>query len=480
MAFLLSSRGSTPTSRGPKSPLGYSSAGQADALCKQAAELLQRGGPAADAEAQFAEALRLDAGCARALNGMGFIAATVRGDLTQAKHLYGLAIEAEPYFSGAHHNLGELLLRAGEHQNVDRAIEELTLAVGADPDLLVAHRSLASAWLQRVDEAAGANEGTVAFHTAAECTIAAERHLRRTCEIDASDVADRVRLAKLVFRRDADEAETLLREALALSEMRRVPGARALLGRILSERRGDHDAAEPLLRAAAREESSDPSVNLSLAVFLDEVRGRHDEAHAYYTRVLHLAPTEPTALLKDGILLARHLRQPKRAEAVLRKALDLSPKSSAGHFWLGEVLESANRDYDEAEFRYRRAIACDPTNVDALVALGAVLHTVRHHLAGARTCFQRALALDADCAAAQTNLAAAEAGLHQSLAAGDNYALADIIARTGLSGESAQKQMWYVNAAPGEAAAAAGVEQTPTPAMGSSSAWGASGGFFRA
>jgi tetratricopeptide (TPR) repeat protein len=442
-------------------PLGYTNPGQADALCRQAADQLQRGGSTADAAAQFSEALRLDPRCARALNGMGFLAATEYGDLEEAHRLYTLAIEAQPHFSGAHHNLGELLLLPGALNDVDRAIEELTMAVGADPNLAVAHRSLAKAWLTRLEAGeAQRDDRPVAFHSDDEIVMHAENHFRLACELDSSDVADRVQLATLVFRRDPDEAETLLRQALALEP--RAPRARALLGRILYETRAEHDAAEPLLRAAAREESSDATVNLALAVFLDDVRGRHEEAHAYYTRVLHLAPSEPTALLKDGVLLARHLGQPQRAEAVLRKALDLSPKSSAAHFWLGSVLQHAQRDFDEAEFRYRRAIACDPANVDALVALGVVLHTVRHHIAGARSCFERALGVDPTCKAAASNLASVLAVLQRKVAeADDQYALSDIVARGRQTAEA--KQTWFVRSPTkrAEASPAGGVAETP-------------------
>jgi choline-sulfatase len=148
-----------------------------------------------------------------------------------------------------------------------------------------------------------------------------EHQLRlAVAQTTADDLRTRVNLAlTLVERRSLDEAESLLREALA-KEPRHVE-AQAAMGRLLAAR-GRTQEAVPFLVEATRAPGPEPWIALA-AVYLEE--GEAGRAEDAARQALARSPSHPWALAVRGHALVKEGRRDEGL-AALHEALRLHPR----------------------------------------------------------------------------------------------------------------------------------------------------------
>jgi tetratricopeptide (TPR) repeat protein len=284
-----------------------------------------------DAEEHFRRVLALDPGDARALAGLGEMAAF--SNRPKEALAYALrALNADPELPAARGLAATLFLRVGrghiEEGNADAALEMARRAgdLGGETAPLCLLRSDA---LRKKGEWAAAG---------------AEVERARTLDPGSPEVRDAlashyrdVGYAFLLHRR-RDQAEEAFRRALA-AESERVDLAEA-------RRFLDGGAEAP---AAAERPDLDPAVAEALEKAMEEARRFH----------------------REGADLLRAGKREEAAEA-FRGSLR-SFETAHARFGLGLAL-AASGDGEGAEREYRRAAADDPSFADAWLNLGALLY----------------------------------------------------------------------------------------------------------
>ena len=210
--------------------------------------------------------------------------------------------------------------------------------------------------------AATAMQSGMSAHRAGDLE-AAEKAYRQALSVDPSH-ADALHMLGILHRETArpDEAESLLRQALAIRE-----DALFLtnLGNLLAE------------------------------------SGRDDEAATCYRRALTVAPKHAGAHYNFALLLQKRGNFPE-AEAAYRHALVANPDFAEAYDNLGLLLHEENR-LPEAEAAYRRALALRPALVEACLNLGNLLADT-WRLEEAEAVTRRALAVRPDFPEARENL----------------------------------------------------------------------------
>ncbi len=183
----------------------------------------------------------------------------------------------------------------------------------------------------------------------------AEESFKTAMELDPDWDEAMFNLAVLYRTREPEEAERLLRRALAIDAG--VPAYHRELGFVLGHRR-KLEEAEVSLRRALELDADDFWTHLYLGTVIDG-QGRGDEAQAEYSI-----------------------------------AVELEPSLALAHVFLGDFFSRAERSED-AEHHYRTAVRVEPSDPLAAYKLGTFL---REHGAEveAVSWLQKYLALDQD------------------------------------------------------------------------------------
>ncbi|SAL44008.1 tetratricopeptide repeat protein [Caballeronia peredens] len=231
--------------------------------------------------------------------------------------------------------------------------------------------------------------------------------------------ADALHLLGLIRREHGalDEAESLIRQALALDEQARFAGS---LGSVLLDQ-GRKPETEAMFRRAIELDALDPSAHYNLAILLLEL-ARASEAEAALRHVLMLDARFPGAHRNLGRAMFM-LQRFRDAEAWFRHAIELDPADAHAHTGRAAALTLAG-ELNEAKAACDEAIRLDPASCDAHVNLGAVLLRLER-LEEAEAALRTALRLDGQRALAHYNLgttlmeagrfAEAEASLRRAL-----------------------------------------------------------------
>lgn len=202
-----------------------------------------------------------------------------------------------------------------------------------------------------------------------------------------------------LIRRDhgaLDEAESLIRRAIAQDEQARFTGS---LGSVLLDQ-GRKPEAEAMFRRAIELNSRDPAAHYNLGILLLDL-ARADEAEVAFRHALALDEHMPGAhrnLGRASYMLGRF----GEAEASFRRAIERTPADAGACIGLAAVLTSTGR-LDEAKAACEEAIRIDPSSCDAHLNLGAVLLRL-DHLDEAEAALRTALRLDSHRALAHYNL----------------------------------------------------------------------------
>lgn len=213
-----------------------------------------------------------------------------------------------------------------------------------------------------------------------------------------SQHADALHLLGLI-RRDhgaLDEAEGLIRQAIAQDEQARFTGS---LGSVLLEQGRKHEA-EAMFRRAIELDANDPAAHYNLGILLLEL-ARAGEAEVAFRHALALDEHVPGAHRNLGRALYM-LGRFGEAEASFRRATERDPADSGAYVGLAAALTIEGR-LDEAKAACEAAIRIDPSSFDAHLNLGAVLLRLER-LDAAEAALRTALRLDSQRALAHYNL----------------------------------------------------------------------------
>jgi eukaryotic-like serine/threonine-protein kinase len=365
---------------------------------------------------------------------------TVMGRYDRAEPLFRTALAIHERDTGdvlemawSIERLGDLLRRAGRHQEADSLLVRAVALAGGVGDRALQGNALNDLGLLRFDQ--GDYAGAADLHRQAleiRRGLVGERHERTAMSMQNLGLA----LARL--NPDA-EAEDLFREALDIyretlgAEHTEVATTLTNLGRLLAER-GDHEAADSLLSGALRINrlrlgEQHPNVALALND-LGAVRARQNrftDAEIAFREALRiregaLGPDHPYVAISQSNLAYALTQQDRLDEAMAlrRRALEIArlrlgvehDHTGVFAFNLADLLVRMDR-LAEAERFYRESIAIlgrafpdgHPLTTRPLVALGELLLRLGR-AAEAETHLQAALAIHhatgADAAAVET------------------------------------------------------------------------------
>lgn len=236
----------------------------------------------------------------------------------------------------------------------------------------------------------------IALRQAGEQTAAVDAFANAAARLEA----DPARLAEalteqgaLLASTESDQAETLLRRALALNPG--LPSARGNLAAVIFNRftgdaaLGRADAVAMLMEANNLSPDNPVIANrLGIALLRAE---RHQDALAIFDAVLSRHPDNLTALLARSDLLSVLGRFEEARVAAKQAAAQAPPGQPGPLVALGVALHGLGL-LDDAQTALRAAAAADPDNLPAHLNLGTLLRDMGDD-DGAEQCYQRSLRL---------------------------------------------------------------------------------------
>lgn len=324
------------------------------------------------------------------------------GKLQEAERQYRAILAAMPGNPDANHNLGILVLTAG---NPEEALPYLKAALEADA-------RQQRFWLSYINGLIDAGQFTEARQVlqsgrssglAGDPVDQLERKLAaaETQTLPApSDVPDRQAVDALLsaYRSgNTNEAERLARSMC--EQFPDHPLGWKVLGTTLNLAGKTEASIEPLQRSI-RLAPRDCETHNILGVALGRLR-RFPEAEASCREAIRLRPDFPEGHNSLGNVLS-NLGQIAQAEASFREAIRLRPDFPEAHNNLGNALTSLDR-ITEAEASYREAVRLKQDFVEALYNLATALHRLGK-LDEAIACDSRVLEIRPDYASAEARM----------------------------------------------------------------------------
>ena len=340
------------------------------------------------------------------------IAHHAAGRLAEAEQLYRAILQVQPEQPDANHNLGVLMVQAGQQAI---GLQHLKTALESDP-------SQGQYWLSYADAllASGqAMEALIVIQTAIQSgldTPEAQALLQKAGA--AGEPAKQGKPKKKLTASASSQATPTPAELNQLAALLKA-GRHAELeaqARLLVKRYPDAGFIWMLLGASLQTQGKDAlSVLQRTAKLLPENAEAHnnlgnalldvkqfDGAAASYRRTLELNPDYAEAHFNLGNAL-KAIEQPEGAVASYRRALEIKPDYAEVHSNLGNTLLDIGQS-DGAVASYRRALEIKPDFAEAHYNLGIALQGLGQ-LDGALKSYQRALEIKPDLVEALNNLA---------------------------------------------------------------------------
>ena len=302
------------------------------------------------------------------------------GELHSAEAICQQVVQQQPNHARALHLLGVIAQQVGRSED---ALEYLGRAIGANPDLTVAHGQMGLAYqtLRRLDEA------TACF--------------QRALQLEPGNVLSQFCLGDTRLKQGMlDEAADCFRRVL---ELQSDHGPSLFqLGHVLKAQGNLAGAAECYRRLLAAQPNHGLS-HCKLGHVL-MVAGRAEEAAASYRRAIELDRQNAEALNGlSAVLIEKN--ELKRASDCLHQAIEINPNDASVHNNLAVVLAKQER-FTQAIASYRRAIRLKPSYASALKNMAAAL-SASGEAREAAECYHQAIDLDERDADAHTGLAGA-------------------------------------------------------------------------
>lgn len=303
-----------------------------------------------DAEAAFAQALRLDPSNPQFLVNRG-IALRNLGRAAEAADCHRAALQRQPGFAEAHHHLGNALLAQGLAAD---ALASFRRATALKPGLGEAWQGTGQALLDLGETAAA----IAALDEAARLTPG------------SPDIRRALGLA-LLRGGKAGTALEALSAALAIAP--RNAAALAARGAVL-EQLERHDEALAAYAEALRADPAHVDALLGQAGLLRN-RGDHGAALGAYDRAIALDHNRGDAYFGAGLTFMRQ-REHEAAARSFAEAARLMPQVAAVHHQRGVALQKLDRTA-EAVTAFDSAIAADPSHLDSWLHKARILS--HHH-----------------------------------------------------------------------------------------------------
>lgn len=334
---------------------------------------------------------------AYAQTGVG-VAAMQLGRLEESETALNRALELNPKYPEAHHNLGILHLRRGDPRE---AAESFEAALANRPDVLDDLVWLARARLESGDRPAAL----------AALARAKDRHplsagplvLEGTIAAQDGRIEEAYRLVSLALELDPDDGEALLLKSKVLLARGEMAGARTALVRatevlptsfeahyntaaLLIQREGVAAAMPYLFRAyVLRPDSAEGRIlrdsllqlpiedtdRLARFAAIDADRGDAETAIRWLDKALSKKPDHGPSLYLKGVLVLKSGNRDE-AEALFRKACEAMPGSFDAHQELGMLLADEGRSKEALpllEKALELAESSQGTNPDAAAGL---------------------------------------------------------------------------------------------------------------
>ncbi len=290
-----------------------------------------------------------------------------QGDTEEAEAQFREALSINARYHRAALALGRLYL---ELRRVSRAEQPIRAAVASAPEAPEVHIGLGDYLLE--------------IHRPGEALESFEKAL----EIDDEDVDALIGTARAHAAMDQDDEAIEVFERAAEIE----PDYRELAfhrGTFRWQREDLEKALEDLTRAHQQDEN-DPAIRARLGAVLYDM-DRVDEAGRHLQAAATLAGNVGETFYYLGLVLAR---QGDRRSGIdrMRRAITIEPENSRFVFALGRLHEEG-REYNEALFNYGRAIELDPRYVDAWLRTGDV-HAMLNRYRDAVDAYERARRFD--------------------------------------------------------------------------------------
>lgn len=303
-----------------------------------------------EAEAAYADALRLDPQNIDALHFSGVIAYQ-EGRHEEAHRLISQALSRNPANPPAHNNLGNVWMK---QRRLAEATASFERAIALQPDYLDAHLNLASAWI-----AQDRPEQAIPCYRSALRLLPGSYRLRL-------DLAQ----AFATLGRSGEAIESCL-EAIRIDP--KSPEAHSDLGHFLREVRQLDEAAASCQRALALSPDFGPALSNLGDVLKD--KGQLEEAAACYRRAIALHPKVAGVRYNLGVVLSDADR-PEEAVACFRDALAIEPEFAEARWALAMAQLPAVCESDADPERHRQAFARELEGLErwfagARLALGA-------------------------------------------------------------------------------------------------------------
>ena len=329
-----------------------------------------------DARRCYKRILELQPEDPEALTNLGNLVQTI-GNLEEAEGYYNRAIARKPDLALAHLNLGNLYL--AKHKGAE-AEQSFRTAIELDPFLAQGYTNLGSVlWaLDRYDEAeevlnkaitldpyntdALNNLGNV--HTERGAYDEALAFYQRAISLNPMWLQPRLNLAACYAKMGQDE------EAISTYRIcqHRAPQNAIVVKNLAALISGkDADEAETLLKQSAELTPDDPEIYYHFGN-LYYARNDNEKAIEAFERAIEINPKQPEFYNNLGNVLELEGRG-KDAIAVLRKALELNPKFANAHNNLGNSLLNAGKTEEALEY-YHRAIELEDDLIVAANNLG--------------------------------------------------------------------------------------------------------------
>lgn len=314
--------------------------------------LLNLGGRAPEAIAQFEKALKLDPKYIDAHNNLGSVLQDLPGRLNDAIAHYREALRLKPDYPEVHWNLGNAWLLAPDHLN--DAVTEYREALRYRPDFAEAHVGLGSAWMKMPGHQ---NEAVAEFQEA--------------------------------LRLKPEYAE-----------------AHYSLGNVWLDTPGRLNDAVMRYQEAIRLKPDFAEAYSNLGNAFSAMPGRLNDAITQYQEAIRLKPDLATAHFNLANALASAPGRLNEAIAQYQEALRLRPDYPEAHYNLGNALINVPGRLNDVIAQYQEAVRLQPGYIEARLNLGNALY-VAGRLPEAVTQFGEALRLRPDLADAHFNLAMA-------------------------------------------------------------------------
>ncbi len=285
--------------------------------------------------------------------GLGLIRS---GDLERAIQEFSVALTLDPQLVDAHIQVGNLLLQRGE---LEKSIQELSLAQQLQPSRSETEELLTQARLSYANRLVQKSQPKAA--------LTQLQAISQPGELPASQQAEICHTMgwALIAQKDWDQAQTHFQRAIQFNLQ--LPRAHLGLGMTYYQQ-GELEASIPACQAALAHDPTLAEAHYQLGLTLFRHGDLLKAIESYQAAIQHTA--FPVADLYADLGLALVERgEFVQAQVALKSALAQDDRLAKAHYGVGKVMDASGNPHVAAE-KYQTALTIDPNFAAALAAIG--------------------------------------------------------------------------------------------------------------